>query len=83
VRDSNIRKNETSKKNEKTTSKKTPLRPLHRERINLLRAGVAGKHHRAVRSNADFRIPARAGRTGEALQTGERLYLAIGEPKIS
>src|SRR5260370_30066344 len=55
-------------------------RPLHRERVNLLRAGVAGEYRRAVRGNADFGISGRADPTRQALQPGDRLYHVIGQP---
>jgi len=56
--------------------------PLQSEGVNLLGADVAGEDRGAVRSDADFGIPRRAGGTVQAFQARDRFHPAIRQSNI-
>jgi len=51
-------------------------RPLHVQRVDFVRANVAGQYRRAVGGYTDCGVATRAGSADQTLQTGNRLDLA-------
>ena len=56
------------------------LRPLDCERVNFLRADVAGEDRRTVGGNAYLGVPVWADGARPAFQAGEHFHLVISEP---